>query len=181
MYHDAQKYKWSAYNMTKAKGYAGFDATSPLTFYEFDRRELGAFDIDIDIQYCGICHSDIHSVRNEWRGAQYPLVPGHEIVGIVQQVGPKVTSHQVGDVVGVGCMVMSCGQCACCDDHLEQFCTKGAVFTYNSTDIDGSITKGGYSNHIVVNEKFVLKIPRNLNLAEVAPLLCAGITTFTFA
>ena len=164
--------------MLKSKGYAGFDAKSPLKSYAFDRRDVGDLDVLIDIQYCGVCHSDIHTVRDEWGGAKYPLVPGHEIVGVVKQVGRKVKNHQVGAIVGVGCMVDSCGNCASCKENQEQFCHKGATFTYNSEE-DGSTTKGGYSNHIVVNQKFVLKIPQNLNLAEVAPLLCAGITTYS--
>ncbi len=165
--------------MIKAKGYAGFDAKSPLTGYEFYRREISDSDILIEIQYCGVCHSDIHTVRNEWGGAKYPLVPGHEIVGVVQKVGSNVQSHREGDIVGVGCMVGSCGDCACCSDGLEQFCHQGATFTYNSLDADGNVTQGGYSNQIVVHEKFVLKIPKNLKLEAVAPLLCAGITTYS--
>ena len=165
--------------MIKAKGYASFDATSPLTFYEFDRREIGDSDVLIEIKYCGVCHSDIHTVRDEWGGAKYPLVPGHEIVGVVKKVGSTVQSYQEGSIVGVGCMVDSCGDCACCNDNLEQFCHQGATFTYNSQEANGSITKGGYSNQIVVNEKFVLKIPENLKLEAVAPLLCAGITTYS--
>lgn len=165
--------------MIKTKGYAGFDAGSPLTCYEFDRREIGGSDVLIEIKYCGVCHSDIHTVRNEWGKTKYPIVPGHEIVGIVKKVGSKVQSHQEGDIVGVGCMVGSCGDCACCNDSLEQFCHQGATLTYNSLEADGNITQGGYSNHIVVNEKFVLKIPKNLKLEAVAPLLCAGITTYS--
>ncbi len=165
--------------MIKAKGYAGFDAASALKPYEFDRREPGNFDVHIDIQYCGVCHSDIHTVRNEWGGAQYPLVPGHEIVGVVKQVGAKVSRFKPGSLVGVGCMVNSCGHCVCCDDHQEQFCKKGATFTYNTVDADGTVTKGGYSNTIVVDEKFVLSVPENLKLEAVAPLLCAGITTYS--
>jgi len=165
--------------MIKAKGYAGFDATSALKFYEFDRRELGDFDVYIEIKYCGVCHSDIHTVRNEWGGAKYPLVPGHEIVGIVRKVGSKVKHYQDGALVGVGCMVNACGECESCSSSVEQFCHRGATFTYNSVDRDGSTTMGGYSNNIVVNEKFVLKIPENLKMETVAPLLCAGITTYS--
>lgn len=165
--------------MIKSKGYAGFDATSPLKPYEFERRDLGENDVLVKIQYCGICHSDIHSVRNEWGGASYPLVPGHEIAGVVEKVGSKVKAHKVGDVVAVGCMVNSCGKCDSCKEDLEQFCTNGMMQTYNSIDVDGQRTKGGYSNNIVVNEKFVLKVPKNLNLEGVAPLLCAGITTYS--
>jgi alcohol dehydrogenase (NADP+) len=165
-------------NIMKAKGYAGFDAKSPLKYHEFNRREVGDCDVLIEIQYCGICHSDIHTVRDEWGGAHYPLTPGHEIVGVVKKVGEKVTHHHEGDIVGVGCMVNSCGDCSACNEHLEQFC-QDTVFTYNSLDADGTYTMGGYSNTVVVNEQFVLKIPKNLNLAEVAPLLCAGITTYS--
>lgn len=163
----------------KAKGYAGYDAVSPLKQYDFERREVGESDVCIDVQYCGICHSDIHSVRSEWGAANYPLVPGHEIVGIVKKVGVKVQRHKVGDVVGVGCLVNACGRCNSCHQHHEQFCEQGAIFTYNSVDEDGSITQGGYSDCIVVNEKFVLSIPPHLKLSEVAPLLCAGITTYS--
>ncbi len=165
--------------MIKAKGYAGFDENSPLEYYEFDRRAVAQDDVLIKIQYCGICHSDIHSVRNEWGGAVYPIVPGHEIVGVVAEVGARVTRYKTGDLVGVGCMVGSCGDCSACHDDFEQLCSKGAIFTYNSVDRDHSITKGGYSDHIVVDQKFVLKIPPNLNPAAVAPLLCAGITTYS--
>jgi uncharacterized zinc-type alcohol dehydrogenase-like protein len=163
----------------KAKGYAGYDAKSQLKLYEFERRDVGEQDVFIDINHCGICHSDIHTVRDEWGGAVYPLVPGHEIVGTVKAVGNKVTRFKEGDLVGVGCMVGSCGKCDCCQIHLEQFCEAGAIFTYNSVEADGNTTKGGYSNNIVVDEKFVLKIPNNLPLAQVAPLLCAGITTYS--
>ena len=165
--------------MIKTKSYAGFSADTPLKFHEFNRRDLGDYDIHIKIQYCGVCHSDIHSVRGEWGGAVYPLVPGHEIVGTVEQVGAKVSRYKPGATVGVGCMVNSCGQCQPCKDHKEQRCDQGAVFTYNSVDQDGQTTKGGYSDHIVVHEKFVLSVPENLNLAAAAPLLCAGITTYS--
>ncbi len=164
--------------MIAAKGYAGFDAKSPLKHYDFERREVGDHDVLIDVLYCGICHSDIHTVRDEWGGAQYPLVPGHEIVGKVAKVGAKVKKFKVGDKAGVGCMVNSCGECEPCKSDLEQFCNKGSTFTYNSLE-DGKVTQGGYSNKIVVTEKFVLKIPDNLELANVAPLLCAGITTYS--
>lgn len=165
--------------MFKVKSYAGFSADTPLKYYEFERRALRADDVQIKILYCGVCHSDIHSVRNEWQGAVYPLVPGHEIVGKVEKVGSGVTCYQPGDVVGVGCMVGSCGECSECHADLEQFCSRGTIFTYNSVDIDDDITKGGYSDRIVVKEKFVLQIPPDLDLAEVAPLLCAGITTYS--
>ena len=164
--------------MIQTKGYAGFDSTSELKPYSFERREVGESDVHIEIKYAGICHSDIHTVRNEWGGAVYPLVPGHEIVGVVQAVGNKVKKFKAGDIVGVGCMVNSCGTCSSCDHDLEQFCLKGCTLTYNSPE-NGSTTKGGYSDNIVVNEKFVLNVPSNLKLEEVAPLLCAGITTYS--
>ncbi len=164
--------------MIKSKGYAGWDANTPLKYYEFERRALGEFDVHIKIHYCGVCHSDIHTVRNEWGGAIYPLVPGHEIVGVVAKVGAKVIRFQEGEVVGVGCMVGSCGHCDACSDDLEQYCP-ATVFTYNSMDADGTVTKGGYSDNIVVHEKFVLNMPKHLNLAAAAPLLCAGITTYS--
>ena len=154
-------------------------ADTPLKFYEFNRRALGEHDVHIKIKYCGICHSDIHSVRNEWKGAVYPLVPGHEIVGVVEAVGAKVSRYKPGAIVGVGCMVGSCGVCQPCKNHKEQRCDQGAVFTYNSVEEDGQTTKGGYSDNIVVSEKFVLALPENLNMAAAAPLLCAGITTYS--
>lgn len=164
--------------MIRAKGYAGMSATRPLTPYEFDRRDPGPNDVVIAIRFCGICHSDIHTVRSEWGPAQYPCVPGHEIVGEVSRIGKKVKRFKVGDLAGVGCLVNSCGKCEACKSNEEQFCSKG-VFTYDRQDVDGSITKGGYSNLIVVNEKFVLKIKKGLPLERVAPLLCAGITTYS--
>lgn len=165
--------------MIKTKSYAGYDAVSDLRPYVFEHRHVGDFDIHIEVTYCGVCHSDIHTVRNEWGGAQYPLVPGHEIVGVVKNVGSSVQRYKEGDVVGVGCMVNSCGNCQSCKNDLEQFCHEGCTFTYNSMDANGTTTKGGYSDNIVVNEKFVLKIPTNLKLENVAPLLCAGITTYS--
>ena len=165
--------------MIKAKGYAGFSADTPLRLYEFSRRDLGEHDVHIAIKYCGICHSDIHSVRNEWNGAIYPMVPGHEVIGVVENVGSKVTQHRRGDWVGVGCMVDSCGHCKPCKDHKEQRCENGTTLTYNTPQSDGQTTKGGYSDHIVVQEHFVLSIPANLNPAAAAPLLCAGITTYS--
>lgn len=165
--------------MIKTKGYAGFSADTPLQLFEFNRRAVGDYDVHISIKYCGICHSDIHSVRNEWGGAIYPLVPGHEIIGVVEKVGSKVTRHKLGDLVGVGCMVDSCGHCRPCKAQSEQYCEQGATFTYNSPQPDGQTTKGGYSDNIVVHENFVLSIPKNLNTAAAAPLLCAGITTYS--
>ncbi len=165
--------------MITSYGYAGFSADSPLQSYTFTRRDVGENDVLIRIEYCGICHSDIHHVRNEWHGATYPMVPGHEIIGVVEKVGTQVSRHRVGDTVGVGCMVNSCGHCHECLDHQEQFCIQGTTYTYNSVDTDGQTTKGGYSNNIVVDEKFVLSIPSSLNKAQAAPLLCAGITTYS--
>lgn len=165
--------------MIDSKGYAGFSCDTPLKPYDFTRRELGSLDILIRIEYCGICHSDIHSVRNEWQGAHYPLVPGHEIIGVVEAVGTQVSQHHIGDTVGVGCLVNACGQCQECTDHHEQYCLKKAVYTYNSIDVDGTVTQGGYANNIVVHENFVLSIPENLDKAKAAPLLCAGITTYS--
>lgn len=133
----------------------------------------------IDIAFCGICHSDIHTARSEWGPAHYPCVPGHEIVGRVTAVGPEVSRFRVGDTVGVGCLVDSCRTCHSCKEGLEQYCEKGWTLTYNSTTPDGDYTKGGYSNKIVVDERFTLKIPENLDLAGAAPLLCAGITTYS--
>lgn len=165
--------------MIKSKGYAGFDNHSPLKPYTFTRREIGDQDVLINILYCGVCHSDIHTVRNEWGGAIYPLVPGHEIIGNITKVGSAVKKLQVDDLVGVGCMVNSCGACASCEQNIEQFCQAGAIFTYNSEEVGGNITKGGYANNIVVNQDFVLKAPTNLDAASIAPLLCAGITTYS--
>lgn len=166
--------------MTLAKGYAAQSAASPLEPYTFKRRDLREHDVLIDIAYCGVCHSDIHQVRNEWGGSTFPMVPGHEIVGHVVEVGKAVKHFKVGDVVGVGCMVDSCRSCAPCEESLEQYCEKGFTATYNSTE-QGSKnpTYGGYSDKIVVDENFVLKIPPKLSLSAVAPLLCAGITTYS--
>jgi uncharacterized zinc-type alcohol dehydrogenase-like protein len=165
--------------MIETKGYAGFDATSPLKPYAFQRREPRANDVAIDIQYCGICHSDLHTVRSEWGPAKYPLVVGHEIVGKVARVGAGVKKFKVGDTVGVGCMVDSCRGCPSCKEGLEQYCEKGATFTYGGPDKDFGYTQGGYSTKIVVDEAFVVRVPGNLPLERVAPLLCAGITTYS--
>ncbi len=153
-------------------------ATDPLTISTIERRELGPKDVRIDIKFAGICHSDIHTARNEWKGTTYPVVPGHEIAGIVAEVGAEVTSHEVGDRVGVGCFVDSCGQCAPCKNGDEQYCEKGVVQTYNSETYEGEFTHGGYSQQVVVTEKFVLKIPEGIELDVAAPLLCAGITLY---
>jgi alcohol dehydrogenase (NADP+) len=166
--------------MIKAKGYAAPSAKAPLTPFNFERREPKENDVLIDIKYCGICHSDIHQARDEWGGAIFPMVPGHEISGIVAKVGSKVTKYKVGDRVGVGCMVDSCRQCPKCQKSLEQFCVEGSTSTYNGLERDKKTpTFGGYSNHIVVDENFVLKIPDNIPLENAAPLLCAGITLYS--
>ena len=161
-------------------GFAAQDAKTPLGPFAFERRDVGAKDVLIDIAYCGVCHSDIHQARDEWGGSLFPMVPGHEIVGHVTGVGAEVKAYKVGDLVGVGCMVNSCRDCAPCKHGLEQYCEKGMVATYNSLERDGvTRTYGGYSNKIVVDQDFVLRIPANLELAAVAPLLCAGITTYS--
>lgn len=166
--------------MSQAKAYAALSAKAPLTPYTFERRALKEHDVAIDIKFCGICHSDIHQVKDEWGGSAFPMVPGHEIAGVVTQVGPKVTKFKVGDSVGVGCMVDSCRSCKYCEQHLEQFCQNGMSATYNSTEQDKvTPTQGGYSNKIVVTEDFVLRIPKNLPLDAAAPLLCAGITLYS--
>lgn len=166
--------------MIKTKGYAAESATTPLVPFTFERRDPKEHDVVIDIKFAGICHSDIHTVRNEWGGAVYPIVPGHEIAGVVSKVGSKVTRHKVGDHVGVGCFVDSCRSCQNCESHMEQFCTKQAAFTYNGTEMDRkTVTQGGYSDKIVVDENYVLKIPSNIPLDKAAPLLCAGITLYS--
>lgn len=163
----------------QTKAYANYAAEKPFVPYTVERREPGARDVAIDIAYCGICHSDIHTARSEWGPAHYPCVPGHEIVGKVAAVGAEVKRFRVGDTVGVGCLVDSCRKCRSCNEGLEQYCENGWTLTYNSATPDGDYTKGGYSNKIVVDERFTLKIPGNLNLAAAAPLLCAGITTYS--
>jgi len=165
--------------MLSTHGYAAFDATSPLRPHTFDRREPREHDVQLDILFCGVCHSDLHTVRSEWGKTPYPLVPGHEIVGTVAKVGKAVTRHKVGDRVGVGCMVDSCRECKACREGLEQFCEKGATMTYAGADADFGYTQGGYSTRIVVEERFVVKVPENLAPERAAPLLCAGITTFS--
>ena len=164
----------------KTIGYAAHSADTPLVPYAFDRRDLRANDVAIDILYCGVCHSDLHTARSDWKGTVYPVVPGHEIVGKVTAVGPEVSKYAVGDTVAVGCMVDSCQQCDNCHDDLEQYCRDGMTGTYNGKDrVTGENTLGGYSRHIVVREEFVLSVPDNLDLKRVAPLLCAGITTYS--
>ncbi|WP_310485626.1 NAD(P)-dependent alcohol dehydrogenase [Chamaesiphon sp. VAR_48_metabat_403] len=163
----------------KTNAYAAQTATTPLAPFDLQRREIGQHDVAIEILYCGVCHSDLHTVRGEWGGSTYPCVPGHEIVGRATAVGAHVQKFKVGDTVGVGCMVDSCRTCANCQEDLEQFCD-ATVFTYNSPDKHtNGITYGGYSDRIVVDEAFVLKVPPNLDLAATAPLLCAGITTYS--
>ena len=165
--------------MPTATAYAAPSATGDLALTTIERREVGHHDVRIDIKFAGICHSDIHTVRGEWGPQQYPLAPGHEIAGIVTEVGPGVTKHKVGDRVGVGCMVNSCKECANCEAGEEQYCLNGNVGTYGSVDRDGTITQGGYSSAVVVNEDFVVTIPEGLALDVAAPLLCAGITTYS--
>lgn len=153
-------------------------AGAPFEVAEVPVRDLRDDDILIDIKFAGICHSDIHQVREEWGKAIFPMVPGHEIAGVVSAVGSAVTKHKAGDRVGVGCMVDSCGECEYCKDGEEQFCTKGAVMTYNGRGYDGEETKGGYAKQVAVSERFVCSIPEGIGLDEAAPLLCAGITTW---
>ena len=166
--------------MIKAKAYAAMSATAPLKPLEIERRDPKANDVVIAVDFCGICHSDIHTARGEWGPTAYPCVPGHEVVGRVISVGKKVTKFKVGDFAGVGCMVDACGKCPSCKTHEEQFCSTHTAFTYNSTELDGKTpTLGGYSSHITVKDNFVLKIKKGLPLDRVAPLLCAGITTYS--
>lgn len=165
--------------MSTVSAYAANDSTGHLTKTTITRREPGPRDVAIDIKFAGICHSDIHTVKAEWGPPNYPVVPGHEIAGVVTAVGSEVTKFKVGDHAGVGCMVNSCGECSSCRAGLQQYCKPGATFTYNSVDKDGTSTLGGYSQAIVVNENFVLHIPDSLPLDAAAPLLCAGITLFS--
>jgi uncharacterized zinc-type alcohol dehydrogenase-like protein len=162
------------------KAYGTEAADAPLKQMTIERREVTSKDIEIEILYCGVCHSDLHTARNDWRGTIYPAVPGHEIVGKVTKIGKKVTRLQVGDSAAVGCLVDSCRECESCKHDLEQYCLGGMVGTYNGPDKHlGGHTFGGYSEKIVVDEHFVLKVPSNLDLAATAPLLCAGITTWS--
>ncbi len=161
-------------------GFAAHSAKDALAPYAFERRDPRSDDVVIEILYCGVCHSDLHQVRNDWGGSSYPIVPGHEIIGRVVSVGPEVNRFKQGDHVGIGCMVDSCHHCSSCESGLEQYCEEGATFTYNSLDRhDHSPTYGGYSEKIVVSDKFVLKIPDGVELKGAAPLLCAGITTWS--
>ena len=163
----------------QTKGYAAPAVNKPLAPFSFERRELRANDVGIEIKFCGICHSDIHQARDEWGGSIFPMVPGHEIAGIVTDIGDQVTKYKVGDRVGVGCLVDSDRTCDACKRGLEQYCTGGNVPTYNGTGKDGQPTYGGYSDRIVVDENFVVRIPDELPLDAAAPLLCAGITTYS--
>lgn len=165
--------------MTHSWGYAAQHSKASLEAFAFQRREPGPNDIVIDIRYCGVCHSDIHQVRDEWGGSIYPMVPGHEIVGRVVHAGEKVGKFKAGDLAGVGCMVDSCRTCPSCEAGEEQYCENHLVVTYNGRDKNGDPTYGGYSNNIVVDEAYALNISPKLDLAAVAPLLCAGITTYS--
>lgn len=162
------------------KAFGTIAADADLKEMNIERREVTHKDVEIEILYCGVCHSDLHTARNDWGGTIYPAVPGHEIVGRVTKVGSEVSKLKVGDLAGVGCLVDSCGHCDSCDHDLEQYCLNGYTGTYNGADKHlGGHTFGGYSQKVVVDEHFVLRIPANLNLAAVAPLLCAGITTWS--
>lgn len=166
--------------MNKAMGYAATDANAQLAPYTFTRRAVGPDDVQMEILYCGVCHSDLHTARNEWNNTLYPSVPGHEIIGRVTAVGESVKGFKTGDIAGVGCMVDSCQSCASCGEGLEQYCENGFTGTYNGPVFGGENTFGGYSDSIVVDQKFVLRISHaQTNLAAVAPLLCAGITTYS--
>lgn len=164
----------------KTVGYAAHSADSELVPYHFERRDLRANDVAIEITYCGVCHSDLHTVNGDWGPQPYPLIPGHEIVGVVTAIGSDVKHYKVGDNVAVGCMVDSCQECDQCHNHEEQYCRNGMTPTYGSPDrVNGIITQGGYSKHIVVREEFVLRIPQGMDMSRAAPILCAGITTFS--
>ncbi len=166
--------------MKNTQAFAAYSDNEELKPFSFDRREVGPTDVKIEIDYCGICHSDIHTAHNDWGNAQYPIVPGHEIVGHVTEIGSDVVNFNVGDLVAVGCLVDSCRECDPCKQDLEQFCANNATFTYGSPDpISGGITHGGYSTQIVVTEHFVLRVSDKLDIKAVAPLLCAGITTYS--
>lgn len=166
--------------MIQAKGYAAQSPETDLAPWNFERREVGEHDVQFDILYCGVCHSDLHQIKNDWFPGMFPMVPGHEIVGKVAKVGSAVTRYKVGDWVGVGCLVDSCRTCDECKQGLENYCANGGSYTYNSVEQDKKTpTYGGYSNTIVVNEDFVLRISKKLDLAATAPLLCAGITTYS--
>jgi len=163
----------------RVNAYAAPSAGEPLAPITIERREVGANDVLIEIQYAGICHSDIHTVNGDWGPQPFPVVPGHEIVGVVAEVGAGVTTHRAGDRVGVGCLVNSCRECVNCENGNEQYCLNGSIGTYAATDRDGSTTQGGYSTHVVVDADFVLRVPDGIDAAAAAPLLCAGITTYS--
>jgi uncharacterized zinc-type alcohol dehydrogenase-like protein len=165
--------------MIQTKAYAAQTPDTDLAPWTFERRDVGAHDVQIDIAFCGVCHSDYHQIKNDWFPGIFPMVPGHEIVGRISQVGAHVKKFKVGDLVGVGCMVDSCQVCTNCQADLEQYCLEGNTQTYNNLDRDGAPTYGGYSNNVVVREEFVLHVSDKLDLAGVAPLLCAGITTYS--
>jgi uncharacterized zinc-type alcohol dehydrogenase-like protein len=166
--------------MLKTNAYAAHSATTPLAPFTFDRRDPGPRDVQIEILFCGVCHSDLHTVRSEWEGTVYPMVPGHEIVGRVARVGSEVSKFKEGDIAAVGCIVDSCRHCASCAEGLEQYCENGMTGTYGGVEKEtGQPTRGGYSERIVVNEEYVLRVPENLDPAGAAPLLCAGITTWS--
>ena len=166
--------------MNDIKAYGATSSTAELEPLDIKRRSLTADDVEIDITYCGVCHSDIHTIRNDWKNSQYPVVPGHEIVGRVTKVGANVSKFKEGDLVGVGCLVDSCQECDSCKENLEQYCENGATFTYNGADKHlGGHTFGGYSEKVVVDKNFVLSIPENIDEKAAAPLLCAGITTWS--
>ncbi|MGQ0644343.1 MAG: NAD(P)-dependent alcohol dehydrogenase [Elusimicrobiota bacterium] len=165
--------------MISVRGYAAPRSGAALEPFSFERREPGEHDVLVDIEYCGVCHSDIHSARGEWNEGVFPMVPGHEIAGRVNRVGARVSRFKPGDAVGVGCFVDSCRACAPCKDGLEQYCAEGPTFTYGDTDKTGRVTYGGYSSQIVLDENYVLRMPPGLPLERAAPLLCAGITTYS--
>ena len=165
--------------MIQSKGYAAQTPETDLAPWSFERRELGPKDVQIEISFCGVCHSDLHQIKNEWFPGIFPMVPGHEIVGKISKVGTDVKNFKIDDLAGIGCLVDSCRTCENCTDGLEQYCLNTNVGTYNSMGKDGIPTYGGYSNNIVVHEDFALHISEKLNLAAVAPLLCAGITTYS--
>ena len=166
--------------MPKVSAYAAASATSPVAPHSIDRRDPGSHDVAMDVLFCGMCHSDLHQIRNEWGNSTYPMVPGHEIVGRITAVGSDVTRFAPGDLAGIGCLVDSCGTCDFCVREQQQFCVKGSAPTYNGTEMDRiTPTYGGYSSSVVVKEKFALKIPAGLDPAGAAPLLCAGITTYS--
>ncbi|KAM7276868.1 hypothetical protein ACFE04_018734 [Oxalis oulophora] len=162
----------------KAFGWAASDTSGHLSPFNFSRRAPGEKDVAFKVMYCGICHSDLHMMKNEWGSTIYPIVPGHEVVGVVTEVGSKVEKFKVGDKVGVGCMVGSCNSCQSCSDNLENYCPK-MILTYNSKNVDGTITYGGYSDSMVADEHFIVKMPNNMPLDAGAPLLCAGITLYS--